>query len=183
MGIILRTFTFIRRLLVILFFIVGIAILVYGILNIRSAAKYKKWPMAHGFIIDNAATAPEMGTEGKTPKSNFYTVNIVYEYFVHDMTYYSTNISSFGYDMFLPSKAYYSGSIEKIKDVLDKYAIGDGIPVYYDPDNPQDSVIDPGLKAPVFLPAVLGILLMMISFHLYFFSSFYHKKNRNQTGD
>ncbi len=179
MSIIIRTFAFIRRFIVILLFTAGITILVYGILNIRHASKYKKWPMTHGFIIDNAATPHRMMPGDDTSKKNFYAVNIVYEYFVHDTAYYSTKVSSFGYDLLKPSKAYYSGTVEKIKGVLDKYAIGDGIPVYYDPENPQDTVIDPELKTPVFLPAVLGVLLILISLHLYFFSSFYRKKNRN----
>jgi len=178
MNIIIKTFQYIRKFIVILFFTAGIVILVYGILNVRYASRYKQWPITHGFIIDNAAAPPELMPGDKTSKKNFYAVNIVYEYFVHDMTYYSTNISSFGYDLFKPSKAYYSGTVEKIKDVLDKYAIGDGVPVYYNPENPQDTVIDPEIKTPVFLPLVLGALLILISLHLYFFTSFYRKKKQ-----
>ncbi len=163
-----KTWNSLRKILVTLIFITGVSVFVFGLLNIRKAAAYKKYPSVNGFVIDSAAAKSEE-TEGKS----LYVVNIVYEYSIDGTQFYSTTISSMGYDLFGESKAYYTGTLESMKNVLDKYPVGADVTVFHNPQNPQDSIIDQDLKIPAFLPLILGSIFLLVSLHLCFFSGIF----------
>lgn len=161
----------IKKLLICVLFLGGLAVCVFGLMNIAKAAAYKKYPISNGFVIDSAlAKSPE-----SQDQKELFILNIVYDYTVNNEKYYATVISSFGYNLFKEAKAYYTGSLEDMNKVLDKYPVGSSVIVYYNPENPQDCVIDADLKMPVFLPLILGAILILISAHLYIFSDVFSR--------
>ncbi len=161
MDIMRKIISLLKRLSVAVILLVGMAAVVFGIFNIRAAWVCSLWPTVKGRIVDSTPAQTR-----KPDGSSIYVANVVYEYTVKDSTYYSSNISNFGYDLFYPSLSYFTGQISDIKPVLNKYPVDSEVTVYYNPKDNDVSVIDPSLKLPVFLPLIFGILLLLIDFHL-----------------
>ncbi len=157
-----------KKIAVCLIFACGSGVCIFGLMNIREAAAYKRYPSTSGFVIDSAVIKSHSSRE-----KDLYELNIVYEYALGETPYYSTSVSSFGYDLFNESKAAYNGQIAEMTQILDKFPAPSSVLVHYNPEQPQDSVIDPDLKVPVLMPLIFGIILLLTSIHLYLFSSIF----------
>jgi hypothetical protein len=154
----------------------GILVSSYGISIIHDALKCKSWSSVKGKILHSSAAESNGLPEKKT--RDVLKPYIVYEYSVDGRTYFSNNISLLGFGPFSNiGETYYSGSEDEMRELLNKYPVDSPVMVYYNPENIEESVIDAGLKAPVFLVFVLGLLLTYMSFHIYIYGAFVHLKD------
>ncbi|MFZ2656856.1 MAG: DUF3592 domain-containing protein [Victivallales bacterium] len=146
-------------------FLTGLFIAFYGVSLILKVSKCKSWPTAEGKILHSFAVDADDIPENKT--KDVLRPYIVYEYMVGEKYYSSNNIS---YLDIIPwfnfSDTYYSGSETEIRDLLRKYPVDFPVKVYYNPVNIEVAVVDTGLKTPVFMPFILGLLLTYMSFHV-----------------
>jgi hypothetical protein len=140
-------------------------------MNILQASRSKSWPAVTGTIIDSAPAKSE-----KPDGSSIYVANIIYSYEVDRIGFISESISCFGYDLLNPSDAYYTGSINEITSLLDKYPVGDNVKVYYNPEDPEESVIKTDLKLPVVIPLLSGLFIIAVFLHMHFFLNYLGKK-------
>ncbi len=148
----------------------GLVVSFYGVSLIVKVSRCNAWPSVQGQILHSFAVDAEDIPENKTKE--VLRPYVVYEYMVGDKYYTSNKIAYLDfYKWFDFSDTYYSGTEDQIKDLLKKYQVDQKIKVYYNPRNVDDAVIDTGLKTPVFMPFILGLLLTYISFHVFIYGA------------
>ena len=156
--------------------LIGLLVSTYGVSIILNASKCKGWNSVKGRII-HSFLADAVGMSEKKTK-DVLTPYIVYEYAVDGRTYFSNSIAFLDFGHFFNfGDTYYAGSEDEVRRLLNKYPVDSAVMVYYDPENIEKSVIDTGLKTPVFIVFILGLLLSYISFHIYIYGVFAHPNN------
>jgi hypothetical protein len=144
-----------------IFFLAGSFITGYTVYYFRNrytlSQKSKSWPVAKGIIISETTKASD---ELREHSSSASTQRVKYQYIVGQRRYTATRISFFGHIRFkfmAPGKPV-------------RYWRGQHIDVFYDPASPPTSVLQPGIHAdsiaPLLVPFILGIGLMIYSFFI-----------------
>ncbi len=155
-----------------LILISGLIVSSYGIALILKVSKCKSWPSTNGKILHSFAVDADNIPENKT--KDVLRPYIVYEYMVGERYYTSNSISYLNFfHWFNFSDTYYAGDEDEIRVLLKKYPVDHPVKVFYNPGNVEDAVIDTGLKTPVFLLFILGLLLTYISFHVFIYGAVY----------
>jgi hypothetical protein len=129
---------------------IGVIFLVAGYLVARTPAKSNHWPTTAGQILV-ATIEQRHGSEGYTP----YPV-VLYTYQVEGQTYQGQRI-------------YFGGEVggSAMTGVIKKYPVGAQVPVYYNPQNPADAVLE--RSAPTGKVFVLvGVILILVAAATYF---------------
>ncbi len=152
----------------------GLLVSTYGVSIILNASKCRGWNSVKGRII-HSFLADAVGLSEKKTK-DVLTPYIVYEYAVDGRIYFSNSIAFLDFGRFFNfGDTYYAGSEDEVRRLLNKYPVDSSVLVYYDPESIDKSVIDTGLKMPVFIIFILGLLLSYISFHIYIYGVFAHR--------
>jgi hypothetical protein len=115
----------------IIFFLVGAFLLFFFTQQWLIGLVSLNWQTTQGKIVTSQAVAC---VHKYFP--NTYKAKIIYSYFVNGSSYSSDNIT-FTTD----SALIYCGNAEKMMAI---YPLGKSVLVYYDPDNPENSVLRPG---------------------------------------
>ncbi len=110
-------------------FIIGLGLCGYGIQMLNDANESKKWPQSEG-VVTSSEIIKSSDSDGTS-----YRAKITYNYQVDDKTY-SSNKISFG--------EYSSPNKNKAQDIIDKFPVGN-VTVFYDPEDPARSVLEPGV--------------------------------------
>jgi hypothetical protein len=114
---------------------------------IWSAWSSRKWPSTKGTILSRRMTTGS----GELPLT--YHADIRYEYHVNGRRYESGKISYKGYGSTNADRA--SGTLEKYKSVSQ-------VTVYYNPRNPKEAVLDPGINWICLLPLPFSLFLLLL---------------------
>ena len=110
----------------------------------KQAAMAKGWPKTQGRILQSGTeqfqsrtgTGSDSGSRAGT--RTMYRQRITYSYAVKGVGYTSDRVD-FG--------ARTKGTVESLEsDVVKRYAPGSAVTVYYDPKNPSQAVLDPGVR-------------------------------------
>jgi hypothetical protein len=134
------------RLVFTLFGLIGLAVLLWGgwlfYYGLASAA----WPTVPGRItqaaVAHSRTDPSRGT--LTADS----ADIRYAYAVGEQQFIGHRLS-FGY--------FYSSNVgSETGDYLLRYSVGKQVTVYYDPGNPAEAVLEPGIGPSIFILIAIG---------------------------
>jgi len=160
-----------RKGLILFFLVFGMLISLYGASHIFSAIKCKEWPVVKGRIMDSYIAEISDLPNNKTTETSL--PNIKYEYFFKDHSYFNNTIGYYGKDTLGLTDSYYAGSEDEVSIIIAEYPINAIVDVYVNPDAPAESVLDTGLKLPVFMPLFFGVLLLLAGFHIYLFGNFY----------
>lgn len=124
----------------------GITALVIGMQEIIDATSSRDWPEASGTVIHSKIENTETTSTGKRNREYSYQADIKYKYFVNGKTYVGDRISW--------------GEVSN-KDIaqrrVDNYPVGREITVYYDPEIPEKSVLEPGYSSGLLFLPLLGI--------------------------
>lgn len=120
-----------------IFALTGLLATVWGYIIIARARRTLRWPHVEGLIEESALSS---GQDDLLP-------HIVYRYTVGDSTYHKT--LNFSGDI-TPTQ-------EFSKSYVEKYPVGRQVPVYYQPDNPQNATLEPGLGRGDWLVFALGL--------------------------
>ena len=111
----------------------------------------KSWSSTNGTIVSSKVkTITTRSTSTSTTprkKRTRYFPEIHYKYQV-DGKEYSGDRLAFGFS---------NRPKEESKNIVERYPAGAHVPVYYDPDNPEESVLEPGVYALNWLGIVFGI--------------------------
>ena len=138
----------------------GAYLIVDGLKEIKLASESSKWPKAEGYIIESRMEQ-KRGTEWygwQIKKETFYTAVIFYEYQVGDHSYRGSRIA-FGDASFFQKD---SPIMPKLR--LKSYPSGKQVPVFYRPNKPQMSVLEPGPSQLMWLGPGLGLTLILLAF-------------------
>jgi len=128
-----------------IFAVIGILLTIFwGIPTARNAMESKNWPSAGGRITISGVS------ENYDSDNNSVTYNakVAYNYTVNGLSYTGSTVAFGDYSSSDPSHA---GSI------VSRYPVGKSIKVYYDPDNPKTSVLEPGAGWNSFVGLMVGI--------------------------
>ena len=111
--------------------VVGIGLLGYAGLSIRRGSQRTEWTLTTGEVT--TSEIKESVDYGENASINYFAV-IRYRYKVNLVEYESTVISA--------SEAPFAIGTEKYaKSQVAKYQLHSSVPVYYNPDNPQEAVL------------------------------------------
>lgn len=169
----------IRKALILFLLLAGSVITVYGFQRIMEASKCKGWTVVKGRIMDSYVTVIPDLPNNKTTEA--YLPDIKYEYSFKGNTYFNHKIGYYGKNTLGLSDSYYAAPEEEVSEFVNNYQIDSKVDVYVNPEDPKQSILDPSLKLPVFMPFLFGILLLFAGGHIFLFGNFYIS-DMNKTG-
>jgi hypothetical protein len=135
---------------------VSVVLIVFGFAATRTPGKSKDWPTVTGQVLASTITY-RSGSRGSRSPYPF----VMYTYQVAGQQYQSQRIY-FGSEV--------GGSA--MTGVIKKYPIGAQIPVYYNPQNPADAVLEHSSPASKVL-IWIGLILIAVAAATYFMPKFF----------
>lgn len=125
------------------FLIFGLIILIFAIQTSIVSIESEDWPTAEGIITSSMIDSYEerdtsTGDDDFPPTyTTYYEPKITYSYSVNGAEYSSDKISFSRTRFVIQSDA---------QEVIEKYSTGTNVTVYYNPDNPSEAVLEPGIQ-------------------------------------
>ena len=123
----------------------GFSVWGWGLIN--DARLSLNWPTATGTVLHSRVKSYTSYSDGKS--TEMYSADIVYRYTVNTKTYTSSDISLGDHS----SSSY--GGMEKL---IRLYPTGEIVTVYYDPNKPDNALLEPGPAFITYLPFAFGVL-------------------------
>src|SRR3989344_3949897 len=149
-----------------IFAIVGIALTIFwGIPTARNATESKNWPSVDGQITISNMSKNYDSDDG----SITYGVQVAYNYTVNSLPYTGSTVAFGDYGSSDPSHA---------GGIVSRYPVGKSVKVYYNPDDPKTSVLEPGAGWSSFIGLIVGIGFGIIGVVGFLFA---RKKLRSET--
>lgn len=138
---------------------VGVGLLVAGLRDVLRAARTRRWPTAPGTIVsaEELQHTREMPPESGGGTRIHYEARIHYEYSVGRVHIGST-VVRLG-----PTE---SSNEAQAQSTLARYLPGQQVRVSYNPQDPTDSVLEPGLHPLDFSRALVGLILLVLAFSM-----------------
>jgi hypothetical protein len=131
---------------------IGAFLLYKGQQSRKKVGASQGWPSTQGQIVDTHIDR-SMHTDSDGDTDYSYTPRLEYTYEFGGVHYHGKNI------YFGLASGYNNQS--QAQEIIDRYPVGSEIPVYYDPANPEDSVLE--RKAGNFTTTlVLGIVFIIV---------------------
>jgi len=113
------------------------------------------WPKTNGNVIKSSIEASKgSSSTGSSGGTVVWHADIAYEYTVDGQSYNNYKVSYGDY-----------GSSDKshAQAILNRYPLGKKVPVYYQPDDQSESVLEPeGTKQGIMLKIIIGSAFMFI---------------------
>lgn len=133
-----------------IFAILGILLTVFwGIPTARNATKSQQWPSVEGSI-----TLSDMATNYDSEDGSVtYSAKVFYAYSVGGTAHTGSTVSFGDYGSSDPSHA---------GGIVSRYPAGSRVQVYYDPVDPNNSVLEPGATWSSFVGVIAGIVFLVI---------------------
>jgi hypothetical protein len=135
------------RLFPIPFIVIGFCTLVIGVRQLQRSVASQDWPTASGVIQNSSVEAKSDSDSGTT-----YHAEILYDYTV-DGTKYSGNRVDFG--------EYGTGEPTHARRIVNRYPPEKKVEVHYLPDDPELSVLEPGMKAQAWVLPCFGLVFFV----------------------
>ena len=127
----------------------------------------KDWPTAIG-TIEESYIEKSTDSDGNT---TYYLV-IEYSYSIDGMDYYNSAIGMWG-----ASSEWGHGDPWAIDEYLEKFPEGEEAKIYYNPDDYQDSVLEPGVSGLLYFLLFLVNLILVGLFFGSIIAPFYYIRN------
>lgn len=136
------------RYFLLVFVLVGVVILFLGGRVIVRAHASQRWPTVEGTVVASSVQS-KSGNKGGTT----YHAEVLYEYRV-DGELYSSSTVAFG--------AYGSSNPAPARKTVNRYPRKSKVVVYYAPEDPTLSTLEPGVSAKSFFLAGIGLLFSSV---------------------
>jgi len=140
-------------LFILIFFAAGVAAIIFGIRNRKKAEASTTWPSVDG-TITNAWIDESRDTDEDGSTSTTYTPRWQYQFDLGGSTHTSERVSFGGMTGY--------GRRSKAEEQLQKFPVNSRVRVYYDPQNPAESVLIQGTKGTM-IGIIVGIVLILAS--------------------
>jgi hypothetical protein len=142
---------FMLRIFPLIFVVVGAVIAFLGIRGLVRAKASLQWPSIQGQILESSVERHH--SSGSNGSSTTYHAEILYKFILNDTTFNGNRVAYGDYGSSNPSHA---------RQIVNKYPKNKIITVYYMPDNPEECLLEPGVKMQSwFLPA-FGIIFFTV---------------------
>jgi hypothetical protein len=140
-----------------IFFIAGIFLAKYGGSVLDNAKASAEWPTVQGTVM-HSDVVRERGTGDNRGKYH-YEADVMFEFELDGQTYSSNNVS-FG--------EYASSQASHAREIVRRYPEGSRVTVYYNPEDPDTAVLEPGVSWSSYILLGMGILFCAIGFFGFF---------------
>ena len=137
------------QLLPLLFVITGAVILFFGVRQMQRANASQTWPSVPG-VVTVAELGKQISNNGNDSTS--YRADISYDYVVDDTSYINSAIQFGQVSSSDPSVA---------RAVLKRYEVGKRVDVYYNPANPAQAVLEPGMRGSTWFLPIFGAIFLL----------------------
>jgi hypothetical protein len=134
------------------FLTVGALLLFFGVRSYQSAQESSGWPTSPGVVLSSSVDSH------RSDDSTTYQAEVLYEYEVSGEKYSSNRI---GYGDIS------TGSPAPAQDLVNQYPSGESVTVYVDPEDPSQSVLQPGVRGGTYFLPGMGLLFTLIGLILY----------------
>lgn len=132
------------------FAVIGVLLTIFwGIPTARNAMESRNWPSADGRIIISDVSENYDSENG----SITYTAKVAYNYTVNGLPYTGSTVAFGDFGSSDPSHA---------GGIVSRYPVAKSVKVYYDPDEPKTSVLEPGSGWSSFMGLIVGIAFAII---------------------
>jgi hypothetical protein len=162
-------FFVIKLVIAIIFGLVGIGIFSFSYYAYNKAKKALKWFTTNGTVLssevqkktsDQSSISMMDRTEFTRRKTvTNYTPDVCYSYTVQSKEYVSNKVGAFNVGTSSSVAAY---------SVANRYKAGSTVKVYYNPENPAESMLEPGVKAIQKVFLVVGLIVIGFAFIILF---------------
>ena len=134
-----------------IFLAAGIGLSIWGHGMLAEAKASADWPTVQGTITlsDVSVQTSTSGTGSKKKTSTVYQPSVVYDYKVNGQGYTSHRITAGDFS---------SSSSKRAHRIAGKYPKGSTATVYYNPDEPYMSVLEPGATFTSYIPFASGLI-------------------------
>jgi hypothetical protein len=139
-----------EKFLFIYVFTFGCVLLAWGFLNARTAVLSKSWPSVPGVIQTSTVSHQVSYTDGV---EHSYSPVLSYDFQLNGRSYSGTRIASVSPSS---SSTGESGCLE----ILQPYPAGSSVMVYYNPRDPSECLLVPGLHLSNLALPLVGIFVM-----------------------
>jgi len=131
--------------------VAGAIALFIGSHNLYYAQISSNWPSVQGVIVESSLDTRH--TSSGTSRHTEYSPEILYKFVVGNMTFNGNNITYGGYDSSFANRA---------RSVVNSYSKHKKVAVYYMPNNPEESVLEPGVSWHTLLMPAAGLIVFII---------------------
>jgi hypothetical protein len=132
-----------------IFIFCGLFGITIGAFTITTALKSRRWQWVWG-VIDSSYVTSETG---RAEDTTVFIPQVTYTYSLESKEYRGRRISS----------SDLGGDSNYAKKVIGKYPQGLQVKVFYNPDDNNDAVLEPGLKLSAFFPLMIGAAFLIPS--------------------
>jgi hypothetical protein len=140
---------------------VGAIAIYLGFISVQKAIQSTDWPSVKGKVVESGIrTERSMGTSSGAASRVSYHANVVYEYDVIGKLYTGRKVSYGEYGR--------ENEVHATR-ISDKYPKGETVDVYYDPDEPAESVLEPGSHGLPWLYIAIGFPFLLFGGALAYF--------------
>ena len=153
---------------------IGVGTIYLGIRDIVYTKSSLYWPHTNGKVVSSSIIKSTPSRTGNSPAGSLtFQADIEYEYIVKNKTLKNYRISygDFG-----------SSDESLAKGIVSRYPIGKMVTVYYEPDNPSESVLEPeGTKKGSILKIIVGSVFLFFGVLIALFPYLARKIKNNLT--
>jgi len=139
-----------RWLLPIIFIVVGVVVLIIGINYAKESLDSLRWSSVGGKVV-SSEIAQSVSGRGEKRIIN-YDFKINYIYVVDGQEYSGWRVKFFNLG---------TGFKGYLKNVQNEYCVDQDIKVFYDPQNPKEAVLEPGIQIENAFFFVIGLMFVL----------------------
>ncbi len=160
------------RLLPIIAAIAGFFIMLWGVLSLMEAKESTDWATTPGTVLSSSVY--DSTNHDVDVKKSVYHASVIYEYYVDEKLYSGDRIA-FG--------DYGSGDSSHAEDIVSRYLVGMDITVFYMPDSPDESVLEPGMTMQSYYVLGFGLVFFITGVLLLIYMPTLEEKQKQQQKD
>lgn len=134
-----------------IFLIIGVILGGFLLWQVLKGLKAKNWPTVPGRVLASRVTTSVSYDDGH--RSTTYGAEVSYHFEVDGLEYTGDRRSFADYS---------SSSIRRAEKIVAKYMPGTEVTVYYRPDEPEESVLEPGTNMVMVLFLLLPAIFLVV---------------------
>jgi hypothetical protein len=138
---------FFSRMFPFIFVVVGASVSFFGVRGLVRAKASLDWPSIQGKVVESSVERQR--SSGSNGGSTTYQAEILYEFIVDGTTFNGDRVAYGDYGSSNPSHA---------RRIVNRYPKGKSVIVYYMPSNPEESLLEPGVKGQSFFLLGFGLI-------------------------
>lgn len=140
---------FFSRIFPLIFLAIGAGVSFFGLRGLGRAKASAGWPTAQGTVMESSVDRRR--SSGSSGSSTTYHAEILYEFSAEGTTFNGSRVAYGDYGSSNPSHA---------RRIVNNYPKGKSVTVYYMPGNPEECLLEPGMKVKSWFLPGFGLIFL-----------------------